>query len=129
VVIYVGEGAVGSSGTARFHRELALNWRPVERVLLPRWPWTSDLLTVYRRNPVRKAHSLRDRCFECGRFVPTGSFGRCDRCFAARPPALAVRQGRHRLEYTAEMVATMPAALRRALERSPNRMNVDATAE
>jgi hypothetical protein len=25
VVIYVGEGAVGSSGTARFHRELALN--------------------------------------------------------------------------------------------------------
>jgi hypothetical protein len=123
----VGERA-GASGSVRFHRELALNWTPVERVELPRWPRLDDRLTVYRRNPVRRRHAQRDRCPECGRFVPTGALGRCDACFAARPPALALRVGRHRREYAREELEALPRALRLAFERSPSRVrspNVD----
>lgn len=122
ILLYVGEGADGATGTARFHRELALNWSIVEQVRLPTWPWTADRLVVYRRHPLRRPHTVRDRCFQCGRFLPTGSIGRCDPCFRRRPPALAIRQGRHRLEYTDEMVLAMPPALRLALERSRNRI-------
>ena len=50
------------------------------------------------------------------------SLGRCDACFAARPPALAVRSGRHRVEYAEEQLEAMHPALRRALETSPNRV-------
>lgn len=122
VLLYIGEGAGGATGTARFHRELALNWSLLEQVDLPRWPWASDRLLVYRRNPTRRPHTVRDRCFECGRFLTTGSIGRCYRCFERHPPALALQQGRHRLEYSAEMLADLPSALRWALERSPSRI-------
>ena len=121
IVVHLGERE-GASGSVRFHRELALNWTPVEEVELPHWPGLDDRLTVYRRNPVRRRHSLRDRCPECGRLVPTGSIGRCDACFAARPPALALRAGRHRVEYTAEVVGTLPPPLRAAFERSAHRI-------
>ena len=119
IVVHAGEGATGS---VRFHRELALNWTAVEELELRRWPRLDDRLTVYRRNPVRRPHAARDRCPECGRFVPTGVLGRCDACFAARPPALALRVGRHRVEYAAEALDRLPAALRQAFERSPDRL-------
>lgn len=120
-LIYIGE-AGGATGSVRFHRELQLNWTPVECVDLPHWPRLRDALTVYRRNAVHRRHMLRDRCDECGRFVPTGAIGRCDWCFTRHPPALALRVGTHRIEYPAPVVAAMPAALRAAFERSPNRI-------
>jgi hypothetical protein len=120
VAIHVGDA--GASGSARFHRELARNWTVVEEVDLPRWPRLEDRVTVYRRNPARRPLDERDRCVECRRFVPTGSLGRCDRCFVRRPPALALRSGRHREEYAEEQLAALPAALRKALETSPARI-------
>jgi hypothetical protein len=121
VVVHVGDRQ-GASGSVRFHRELALNWTPVEEVALPTWPRLDDRLTVYRRNPVRRPHRRRDRCDECGRFVPTGHIGRCEVCFERRPPALALRAGRHRVEYTAETLGALPPALRLAFEASPQRI-------
>jgi hypothetical protein len=122
VMIYVGEPGEGATGSLRFSRELQLNWTVIEEVGLPRWPGLRDRVVVYRRNTVRRAHRERDRCFECQRFIPTGTIGRCDGCFVRRPPAIAVRVGAHRVEYPREAVASMPAALRRALETSPNRI-------
>jgi hypothetical protein len=119
VLLYAGGKTAGS---VRFHRELDLNWRAVEQVPLPRWPWLSDHLVAYRRNPARRAHRTRDRCPDCGRFIPTGSIGRCDTCFEHRPPALALRSGRHRLEYPQEVLDQLPVAVRRAFEQSPNRL-------
>jgi hypothetical protein len=81
-----------------------------------------DRLKVYRRNAVRRAHVERDRCFECQRYIATGAIGRCDACFRRRPPALALRVGRHRVEYPESVVAAMPPALRKAFEASPNRI-------
>ena len=122
IVIHVGEHDQGATGSVRFHRELRLNWTPIEEVDLPHWPTLRDRLRVYRRNPRRLPHRERDQCFECGRFIPTGAIGRCDACFERHPPALALRVGRHRLEYPLEAVDAMPAALRRALEASPARI-------
>jgi hypothetical protein len=122
VFIHVGERHEGATGSARFHRELRLNWTLELALDLPRWPRLRDQLMVYRRNPQRRALRERDRCYECRRFMPTGAIGRCDACFGRRPPALAVRDGRHRAEYTPEMLTAMPAALRKALELSPNRV-------
>jgi hypothetical protein len=121
VAIHVGEQG-GTSGSVRFHRELALNWTLVEQVELPHWPRLEDRVHVYRRNAVRRPHVERDRCEECRRFLPTGSLGRCDRCFALRPPALALRVGRHRAEYSEELLAALPDALRAAFEASPDRI-------
>lgn len=122
VVIHVGERG-GASGSVRFHRELELNWTLLEQVDLPHWPRLDDRVLVYRRNPVRRPHVVRDRCDECRRFVPTGSLGRCDACFAQRPPALALRVGRHREEYSREVLDALHPALRRALESSPSRIH------
>ena len=122
IVIHIGEHDDGATGSVRFHRELRLNWTPIEEVDLPHWPSLRDRVRVYRRNPRRLPHRERDRCFECGRFIPTGAIGRCDACFERRPPVLALRVGRHRLEYPPEIVDAMPAALRRALEASPARI-------
>jgi hypothetical protein len=121
VVVYVGEQE-GASGSVRFHRELRLNWTVVEQVELPRWPRLDDRLTVYRRNAVRRPQRQRDRCAECGRFRPAGSIGRCDTCIARRPAALTLRVGRHRIEYSEEALESMPVALRRAFETSPQRV-------
>jgi hypothetical protein len=77
---------------------------------------------VYRRNPQRRPHLERDRCFECKRFIRTGGIGRCDWCFRRRPAALALRVGKHRVEYPQEVVDAMPAALRKALEASVDRI-------
>jgi hypothetical protein len=121
VVIHVGEPG-GASGSIRFHRELALNWTVVEEWELPRWPRLDDRVVVYRRNAVRRPHTERDRCDRCRRFVPTGSLGRCDRCFERDPPALALRVGRHRAEYSEEQLAALPPALRTAFEASPTRL-------
>jgi hypothetical protein len=121
VVIHVGEQG-GASGSVRFHRELALNWTLVEQVDLPHWPRLEDRVHVYRRNAVRLPHRERDRCEECRRFLPTGSLGRCDRCFELRPPALALRVGRHRAEYSEELLEALPTALRIAFEASPDRI-------
>jgi hypothetical protein len=121
VVIHIGESE-GATGSVRFHRELRLNWTLAEEVDLPHWPRLRDRVMVYRRNPERRAHVERDRCFECRRFIPTGAIGRCDWCFEQRPTALALRVGRHRVEYPREMLEAMPAALRRAFEASPNRI-------
>jgi hypothetical protein len=118
VLIYVGGGADGPTGTVRFHRELALNWHPVEQAPLPNWPGLRDRLVVYRRNPARRPLTARDRCAECRRFLPTGTAGRCDQCFAGRPPAMALRVNGHRVEYPREVVAGMPVGLRLAFERS-----------
>lgn len=120
-VIHVGERE-GASGSVRFHRELALNWTLVEELELPHWPRLQDRVMVYRRNAQRRPHLERDRCFECHRFIRTGAIGRCDACFARRPPALALKVGRHRVEYTREVVEAMPKALRRAFENSSNRI-------
>lgn len=122
VVIHIGERDEGATGSVRFHRELALNWTLAEELDLPRWPRLQDRLMVYRRNAKRRAHLQRDRCFECRRFIPTGALGRCDACFAQRPPALALRVGRHRVEYPQEVVDAMPLALRKAFESSPSRI-------
>jgi hypothetical protein len=121
VVVHIGERG-GASGSVRFHRELKLNWTLAEEVDLPHWPRLSDRLMVYRRNAERRAHVERDRCFECRRFIPTGAIGRCDACFARRPPALALRVGTHRVEYPQEVVDAMPPALRKAFEASPSRI-------
>jgi hypothetical protein len=122
VVIHIGERSEGATGSVRFHRELELNWSLAEEVELPRWPRLRDTLMVYRRNAQRRPLAARDRCFECSRFIPTGAIGRCDACFGLRPPALALRAGRHRVEYPREVVDAMPPALRKAFEASPNRI-------
>jgi len=106
----------------RFHRELDLDWTLSEAVDLPSWPGLHDRLLVYRRNPTRRPLLERDHCDECGRFVATGSIGRCDRCFERRPPALALRLGRHRIEYPQAVLDAMPPALRKAFESSPSRI-------
>ena len=128
VVLYVGGGPGGPTGTVRFHRELRLNWRPAEQAAVPNWPGLRDRLVVYRRNPVRRPLIERDRCVSCRRFLPTGSAGRCDACFARRPPALALRVNGHRVEYPREVVDAMPPALRLAFERSPALISPAASA-
>ncbi len=122
VVIHIGERGEGPTGSVRFHRELALNWTLAEEQELPHWPGLQDRVMVYRRNAVRRALVERDRCFECQRYIATGALGRCDACFRKRPPALALRVGRHRIEYPESVVAAMPPALRRAFEASPARI-------
>jgi len=124
VVIHVGEREEGATGSVRFHRELALNWALVEELELPHWPRLQDRVMVYRRNPVRRAHVERDRCFECKRYIPIGAIGRCDACFRRRPPALALQAGRHRVEYPPSVVQAMPPALRKAFEASPARIRL-----
>jgi len=119
VLLYIGDGPDGATGTVRLHRELAFNWTPVEQCALPNWPGLRDRVVVYRRNPVRRALGQRDRCLECGRYLPTGETGRCHRCFTRRPPAMALRVNNHRVEYPQEVVDAMPEGLRRAFERSP----------
>ena len=121
VVIHIGERE-GATGSVRFHRELALNWTLAEELELPHWPRLRDSVMVYRRNAQRLPHRERDRCFECRRFIATGAIGRCDACFRQRPPALALRAGRHRVEYPRDVVDAMPAALRKAFETSPSRI-------
>ena len=103
-LVYVGEPDEGATGSVRFRRELALNWRLAEAVPLPRWPRLRDTLMVYRRNAVRRALTERDRCFECRRFIATGAIGRCEECARRRPAAGVRRVGRHRVEYTQEML-------------------------
>lgn len=122
VVIHIGERDEGATGSVRFHRELRLNWTLAEELELPHWPRLRDRLLVYRRNARRQPLLERDRCFECRRFIATGCIGRCDACFALRPPALALRVGRHRVEYPREVVDAMPPALRRAFATSRNRI-------
>ena len=122
VLLYVGEGIDGPAGTARFHRELALNWTVTDEVAIPTWPGLRDRLTVFRRNPTRRPHRVRDRCPACGRLVRTGHLGRCDRCVATRPAALTLRSGPHRVEYDEAALAALPAPLRTALLASPNRI-------
>lgn len=122
VAIYIGEPGEGATGSVRFHRELSLNWTVIEQVELPNWPRLRDRLLVYRRNGARRPHRARDHCFECQRFIRTGGIGRCDWCFERRPLPLAVRVGAHRVEYSQPMLESMPAALRTALEESPNRV-------
>ena len=118
LLAYAGGGPGGPTGTVRFHRELALNWCPAEQAALPNWPGLRDRLTVYRRNPVRRPLTHRDRCVSCRRFLPTGAAGRCDACFARRPPAMALRVNGRRVEYPQEVVDGMPPGLRLAFERS-----------
>lgn len=121
-LIHIGERDEGATGSVRFHRELALNWTPVQELELPHWPRLQDRVMVYRRNTVRRALLERDRCFDCKKFMPTGAIGRCDACFRARPPALALRVGRHRVEYPKDVVEAMPPALRKAFESSRTRI-------
>lgn len=120
---YVGEGPDGATGTPRLHRELALNWSPTDRVALPTWPGHTDLLVIYRRNPIRRGHTLRDHCDECRRYIPTGAIGRCPWCRARHPAALTLQLGQHQLEYPAEALASMHPALAAALGRSTHRVH------
>ncbi|MET0133257.1 MAG: hypothetical protein ABW215_06655 [Kibdelosporangium sp.] len=122
-VLYVGGDAQGPTGTARLHRELELNWTVTDELAVPFWPDIPDRLTVWRRSPVRRPLRSRDRCPQCARFVPTGAAGRCDRCVVARPAALTLRAGAHRIEYSAEALAGMPTALRAALVASAARLD------
>jgi hypothetical protein len=131
VLLYIGEGIDGPAGTARFQRELALNWTVTDEVAIPTWPGLRDRLTVFERNPVRRPHRVRDRCPACGRLVRTGHLGRCEHCVATRPAALTLRSGPHRIEYDAAGLAALPPALRIALEASPDRIrpgHLDGTA-
>ncbi len=121
LLVHVGD-ANQATGSVRFHRELSLNWSPVDVVPLPPWPGIGDRLTVYRRNPQRRRHTVRDRCHQCGAFLPTGAVGRCPRCREQRPAALTLSAGEHRMELTEKMLAGMHPALRAALERSSNRV-------
>lgn len=122
VLVSVGEPGEGTTGTLRFQRELKLNWTLVEQVELPGWPWLRDCLMVYRRNPGRRPVTERDRCFECKRFIPTGAIGRCDWCFERHPPAITLKVGTQRLEYPEELLKSVPAAFRTALEQSSSRI-------
>jgi hypothetical protein len=121
-LLYVGGGPGGPTGTVRFHRELELNWSPVEQVAVPNWPGLRDRLVVYRRNALRQPLTGRDRCPDCRRFMPTGSAGRCDACYERRPPAMALLVNGVRVEYPREIVDAMPSGLRLAFERSPSLM-------
>jgi len=127
-VLYVGGDQDGPTGTPRLHRELALNWTLDEDFGLPSWPGIPDRLTVWRRKATRRPQRGLDRCPGCGRFQPVGAIGRCDRCFAARPPALAIRVGGRRVEYPQHVVDRMPPALRVALTDSPNRIRLPGSA-
>lgn len=118
--VYAGGGPGGPTGSVRFHRELALNWHPAEQAALPNWPGLQDRLIVYRRNPVRRPLRQRDQCQDCRRFLPTGATGRCDACFAVKPPAMALLVNGHRVEYPQQVVDAMPPGLRLAFERSPS---------
>jgi len=120
-VIHIGDPDAGS-GTVRLHRELEINWSVIDERALPQWPRIADRVTVYRRNQVRRPLTVRNRCYQCGRFLGTDAIGRCDRCFARHPPALAIAVGPHRVEYPLEALMSMPAALRYALADSPNRI-------
>jgi hypothetical protein len=122
VLLLVGEGMDGATGSVRLHRELALNWRPIATVDIPRWPGLSDQLVVFGRAAERRPLATRDRCPDCGRFVPTGSLDRCARCVVRHPPALAINVDGSRVEYSVEQVEAMPVGLRLALEASVNRI-------
>ena len=122
VLLLVGEGADGATGSVRLHRELELNWRPIATVAIPRWPSLSDRLVVFGRAAERRPLATRDRCPGCGRFVPTGSLDRCMRCVVRHPPALAISVDGSRVEYSVEQVEAMPVGLRLALEASVNRI-------
>ena len=52
---------------------------------------------------------------------PHRSAGRCNRCFTANPPALAMRSGAGGVEHPQSALDAMPAALPAALRSSPNR--------
>lgn len=119
---YIGDGPDGATGTPRLHRELAANWTAEVTVPLPSWPGLADRLVVYRRNPVRRPLTERDRCHECGRFLVTGAIGRCARCRGDRPAALTLRYGTHLVEYPADLLARMPAAQVAALRSSRHRV-------
>jgi hypothetical protein len=121
VVVHVGE-ADGASGSERFRRELALNWTLVEAVDLPHWPRLEDRVYVLRRNPVAERQPVGDPCPGCGRLKPPGSRGRSDACFARNPPALALRSGRHRVEYSQAELDALPAPLRKAFQASSSRI-------
>ena len=108
--------------TPRLHRELALNWTAESTVALPTWPGMRDRLVIYRRNPYRRPHTVRDRCDECRRYVPTGSIGRCAGCRTRRPAALTLQVGAHRVEYPAEILSVMHPALVAALRHSRHRV-------
>ncbi len=95
-----------------------MNWTPDSTIALPAWPGVADRLVVFRRNPVRRRHTTRDRCDECRRYVPTGAIGRCARCRERRPAALTLEIGGHRLEYPAAALEAMPPALAAALRNS-----------
>jgi DNA-binding NarL/FixJ family response regulator len=118
VLLYVGDvpgpdGLTGATGTTRLHRELALNWTQAEQSALPNWPGLGDRLVVFRGNVVRRRLAQRDRCPGCGRYLPTGVIGRCDRCFRRHPPAMALRVNGHRVEYPAAVVAGRPSGIAR----------------
>jgi hypothetical protein len=121
-LVYIGEPDEGATGSARFRRELALNWTLAQTVALPRWPRLRDTLMVYRRNARRRPLTERDRCFECKRYIATGAIGRCDACSERRPAALVLQVGEHRVEYAQEMLDAMPEAQREALEHAANRI-------
>lgn len=122
LLLYLGGGRGGPTGTARFQAELELNWSPVEQVAVPNWPGLQDRLVVYRRNAVRLPLTARSRCPSCRRFMPTGTAGRCDSCFARHPPAMALRVHGTRVEYPRNVVDAMPPGLRLAFERSPSKV-------
>jgi hypothetical protein len=122
LLLYLGGGPGGPTGTARFQAELELNWSMVEQVAVPNWPGLQDRLSVYQRNAVRRPLSARNRCASCRRFMRTGAAGRCDACFARRPPAMALCVNGIRVEYPREVVDAMPPGLRLAFERSPSRV-------
>ena len=118
VVIHIGEPDEGATGSVRFHRELAPELDAGRGARPARTGRASRPLMVYRRNPRRQPHVERDRCFECRRFIPTGAIGRCDSCFERRPPALALRSGKHRIEYPQDVVDAMPPRCARRSRRA-----------
>ena len=126
VLLYVGEGIDGPAGTARFHRELALNWTVTDEVAIPTWPGLRDRLTVFgvTRSAGRTGFGTGARP-AAGWSAPGTSAG-CDRCVATRPAALTLRSGPHRVEYDEAALAALPAPLRTALLASPNRTSADS---
>ena len=121
VLYYAGDGEVAATGSVRFRSELDLNWERERSIALPGWPRIDDRLSVYRRRPGPRTRAAAQQCPTCSRYVASGSIGRCTACRERRPAALALRRGRHVLEWSTTDLQQLPLVLVRALERSPSR--------
>ena len=123
VVIHIGEPGEGATGSVRFHRELALNWTLAEELELPALAAAAGPCDGLPAQPAaRYRTSSATAASSASATSPPAPSGAATRASERRPPALALKVGRHRVEYPHEVVEAMPPALRRAFEASPARI-------